>query len=485
MIQQKQSKKGTFIALICVVIFLALVVLLENLSALLPSVPSLLMPTSQLFIVLKKGAVYSLVAVSMNLLNGFTGLFSLGQAGFMLLGAYTYAILTVPMATKDQVYYLFGGSAVRFSLPDLLGSLFGTSGTGGAVSLVLGVLVALVLAGLVAAFFAWLIGLPVLRLKSDYLAIATLGFAEILRAIFQWQKLGPVTNGANLIKNFPTFSSFNVENADGEVVLRLSTFVPFLVAAVCIGLIVLLINSSYGRAFKAIREDEIAAEAMGINLTKHKRLSFCISSFFAGVGGALFAMYATNAQAKAFTSTMTYEILLIVVIGGIGSISGSCIATFLYVACSEWWLRFLDSAAVFEQTSAKLTFNIVFALVVIALAALIFWQQARKGKTLFSRPSAAPGQKKPPLQVHLPLLILVIAAVALLVWDIWFALGGNMQLPLMRNGFRMVVFSSVIMIVVLFFRRGIMGERELTDLFRRRKKKAVPAAAGEEGGSNG
>ena len=411
MLQQEKSKKGSFIALICIAALLALVVLVENLGALVPNLPSVLRPTSQLFIVLKKGAVYSLVAVSMNLLNGFTGLFSLGQAGFMLLGAYTYAILTVPMANKDQVYYLFGGSAVKFSLQELFGGLFGNTGVGGAVSLVLGVLVALILAGLVAAFFAWLIGLPVLRLKSDYLAIATLGFAEILRAIFQWQKLGPVTNGANMIKSFPTFSSFNVQNADGEVVLRLSTFVPFLVAVVCIAVIVLLINSSYGRAFKAIREDEIAAEAMGINLAKHKSLSFCISSFFAGVGGALFAMYATNAQAKAFTSTMTYEILLIVVIGGIGSISGSCIATFLYVACSEWWLRFLDTPVILDS---------------------------------------------------------------------------GFQIPLLRDGFRMVVFSIIIMIVVLFFRKGIMGEKELPDLFRKRKKKAAPAAAaGEEGSSNG
>ncbi len=185
-------------------------------------------------------------------------------------------------------------------------------------------LLAILLAGCVAAFFAWLIGLPVLRLKSDYLAIATLGFAEIIRAVFQWQTLGPVTNGANMIKNFPTFTSFNITDAGGKVILRLSSFVPFFMAIVCIAIIVMLINSSYGRAFKAIREDEIAAEAMGINLAKHKMLSFCISSFFAGVGGALFAMFANNAQAKVYTSTMTYEILLIVVIGGIGSISGSC-----------------------------------------------------------------------------------------------------------------------------------------------------------------
>ena len=372
MLQEKKSKRGAWIALGCVAALLVLVIVLEN----------TMQPTSMLFTVLKKGAVYALVAASLNLLNGFTGLFSLGQAGFMLLGAYTYAILTIPSADRESVYYLYGGSAVNFSLPELFG--------GGTLGLILGVLAALILAGCVAAVVAWLIGLPVLRLKSDYLAIATLGFAEIIRAIFQWDRLGPVTNGANALKSFPTFSSFNIENADGEVVLRLSTFVPFLLVAVCIGIMVLLINSTYGRAFKAIREDEVAAEAMGINLAKHKRMAFCISSFFAGVGGGLFAMFANQAQAKTFTTSMTYEILLIVVIGGIGSISGSCIASFLYVAASEWWLRFLDTETYI----------------------------------------------------------------------------GAFKVPFLRTGFRMVVFSIIIMIVVLFFRRGLMGDRELSDVAR-------------------
>ena len=372
MLQEKKSKRGAWIALGCVAALLVLVIVLEN----------TMQPTSMLFTVLKKGAVYALVAASLNLLNGFTGLFSLGQAGFMLLGAYTYAILTIPSADRESVYYLYGGSAVNFSLPELFG--------GGALGLILGVLAALILAGCVAAVIAWLIGLPVLRLKSDYLAIATLGFAEIIRAIFQWDRLGPVTNGANALKSFPTFSSFNIENANGEVVLRLSTFVPFLLVAVCIGIMVLLINSTYGRAFKAIREDEVAAEAMGINLAKHKRMAFCISSFFAGVGGGLFAMFANQAQAKTFATSMTYEILLIVVIGGIGSISGSCIASFLYVAASEWWLRFLDTETYI----------------------------------------------------------------------------GAFKVPFLRTGFRMVVFSIIIMIVVLFFRRGLMGDRELSDVAR-------------------
>ena len=438
MIQAKQSKKGAVIGLICAVLVLAVVAILEN----------TLDPNSQLFIVLKKGAVYSLVAVSMNLLNGFTGLFSLGQAGFMLLGAYTYAILTVPMSAKDSVYYLYGGSAVPFSLPDLFGGVDTPAG------LILGVLLAIILGGLVAAFFAWLIGLPVLRLKSDYLAIATLGFAEIIRAIFQWQALGPVTNGANMITQIPTFSNFNITNANGEIVLRLSTFFPFLIAIVCIVVIVMLINSSYGRAFKAIREDEIAAEAMGINLAKHKRLSFCISSFFAGVGGALFAMYANNAQAKVYTSTMTYEILLIVVIGGIGSISGSCIATFLYVACSEWWLRFLDSEMTFGAANdpRRIAFIVIFAVVVLGVAVLL---TRRERKTTNRMWKAA---------------VVWIVALLLLIWLAYFVVTGSLKVPLMRNGFRMVVFSIIIMIVVLFFRRGIMGDKELTDLFRRRKK---------------
>ena len=377
MMQEKRSKRGALLGLAASILVLVLVTVLEN------TLPS----TSQLFVVLKKGAVYSLVAVSMNLVNGFTGLFSLGQAGFMLLGAYTYAILTVPVSAKDTVYYLFGGSAVKFSLPDLFGGVDTPAG------LILGVLLAIILGGCVAAFFAWLIGLPVLRLKSDYLAIATLGFAEIIRAIFQWQALGPITNGANMITQIPTFNNFNITDANGKVVLYLSSFFPMLIMIVCVAVIVMIIKSSYGRAFKAIREDEIAAEAMGINLAKHKMLSFVISSFFSGVGGALFAMFANNAQAKVYTSTMTYEILLIVVIGGIGSISGSVLSTFLYVACSEWWLRGLDMGSFL-----------------------------------------------------------------------------GIKLGLFRNGFRMVVFSVVIMIVVLFFRQGIMGNKEITDLLKPRKK---------------
>ena len=178
----------------------------------------------------------------------------------------------------------------------------------------------------------------------------------------------------------------------------------------CSSDLVLLVNSSYGRAFKAIREDEIAAEAMGINLYRHKQLSFCISSFFTGVGGAMLAIFMSTIAAVNFDTAMTYEILLIVVLGGLGSISGSVIGAMLFVFSSEWWLRGLDTG----------TFL-------------------------------------------------------------------GLSLPIFRSGFRLVVFSVIIMLVVLFFPKGIMGDKELPYLSKRWKEKlsALFARNPKAGESNG
>ncbi|MCR4658288.1 MAG: branched-chain amino acid ABC transporter permease [Lachnospiraceae bacterium] len=403
-----ENKRGTLITALIVIFIFLFTAIAEKIAP-----PS----WNMLFMVLKKGSIYVLIAVSMNLLNGFTGLFSLGQAGFMLLGAYTYGIFTIPVEERASVYQYFDGGVIQFTIP---------------------VPLALLLSGLVAAFFAFFIGLPVLRLKSDYLAIATLGFAEIIRAIFQWQVLGPLTNGSNLLRKFPVFNT---------------TIAYFAVVGICVAIIVLLINSSYGRAFKAIREDEIAAEAMGINLFKHKMLSFCISSFFAGIGGALLAMYQTSVQAAIFKSAMTYEILLIVVIGGIGSISGSIIASFLYIACSEWWLRFLDQETNLAGPERG-RFIIVMAVVFIVLLVLMVIRIKKpkgKPKALYGSGAAVCG--------------------IVLIWLCYYAVTGQTKVPLLRNGFRMVVFSVIIMIIVLFFSQGIMGTKELPDLFRESGKK--------------
>ena len=390
---KKQKLTKLLITAVCLIVLYALCIWMDQ----------AITATSKFYMlitVVRKSAVYALVAVSMNLLNGFTGLFSLGQAGFMLIGAYTYAIFSIPSASIDSVYQYYD-AAIHFSFQEAINGIFGLEAMA-APGLIIGALIAMLLAGIVAAFFAWLIGLPVLRLKSDYLAIATLGFAEIIKAIFQWQSFGPITNGSNVLRGYTRLSDFTF-NIGGTSV-SFATFVPVFVASMCILVIVLLINSSYGRAFKAIREDEIAAEAMGVRLFKHKQMAFCISCFFAGVGGALLAMFMNTIQAAQFKSSMTYEILLIVVLGGLGSVTGSCIASFLFIACSEWWLRGLDNGSFLGIESA-----------------------------------------------------------------------------MFRSGFRLVVFSVIIMVVVLFFRKGIMGQKELPDLFKRRKK--APAAAQAEGGA--
>lgn len=433
------NHRKSWIALLIALSLLIVLTLLDNWSA----TPAMLLT------VLRKGSIYALVVVSMNLLNGFTGLFSLGQAGFMLLGAYTYAVLTVPVENQAAVYQRYTNGGVGFSITETL------SGAMGQFGLLIGVIFCLLLAGIVAGVFAWLIGLPVLKLKSDYLAIATLGFAEIIRAVVMYEKLGPVTNGSNLLYGFTNFSNFHIG------ALKLDTVMPFIFSGLCILVVVLLINSTYGRAFKAIRDDEIAAEAMGINLAKHKRMSFIISSFFAGISGALLAMYQASVQANTFKASMTYEILLIVVIGGIGSISGSAIASFLFVGCSEWFLRFLDNDTKLKNFNTKLIFAIIFGLAVVGLAVLIF----RKTRKL---------DRKERLWRQVPVGTLCAAVVG---WDIWFVISPNLKLPLLRSGFRMVVFSVIIMIVVLFFREGIMGDRELWDMKRRRP--AAKAKAGE------
>ena len=322
--------------------------------------------------VLQKGAVLALVAVSMNLLNGFTGLFSLGQAGFMSIGAYTTAILIIPVKSLDGVYYMNGIHPSIMRLRALMGE-------SPSVVQSLYPFIALLIGGILAALIALLVGFAVLRLKSDYLAIATLGMSEIVRAIFSSPQFDQITNGSyglNKIPNFPPMLFGLIP----------SLVTPFIITGVCVAFIVLLINSSYGRAFKAIREDEIAAEAMGINLYKHKEMSFVISSFFSAIAGGMLAMYMRSIEAKTFSITLTYDILLIVVIGGIGSVTGSVVSAFLVTAAKEWWLRFFDQPL-----------------------------------TLF-----------------------------------------GVQIPLFRTGFRMVVFSVLLMIVVLIYRRGLFGTNEFS-----------------------
>lgn len=250
-------------------------------------------------------AIYIVLALSLNLLNGFTGIFSLGHAGFMAIGAYICALLTMSPAQK----------VVNFYLEPIVPWL---------ANVQIPFLPALLLAGCGAALFAFLIGLPVLRLHDDYLAIASLGFAEIIRVVIT--NMQSVTNGALGLKGLPKYST---------------TYVVWGCAALAIIFMVALINSAFGRSLKAVRDNEIAAQAMGIDVAHIKTVSFVISGFMAGIGGALLGHLMQTIDPKMFVFSLTYNILLIVVLGGNGSITGSVIASIVVTVLMEF-LRFLD-----------------------------------------------------------------------------------------------------------------------------------------------
>lgn len=214
-----------------------------------------------------------ILAVSLNLINGFTGQFSIGHAGFMAVGAYMSAVLTV----KLQLPFVLAIGA-------------------GALS---------------AGFLGFVIGLPTLRLNGDYLAIATLGLGEIIRITILNI---PYVGGASGFMGIPRYTNFTW-------VFALTVFTIFVIKN--------LINSTHGRACISIRENEIAAEAMGVDTTKYKVLAFTIGAAFAGVAGALFSHYFYIAHPASFTFMRSFDILTMVVLGGLGSISGSITAAIL------------------------------------------------------------------------------------------------------------------------------------------------------------
>jgi branched-chain amino acid transport system permease protein len=222
------------------------------------------------------------LAVSLNIINGHAGQFSLGHAGFMAVGAYFSSFLTV--------YYF---SSIVDKYPGAQDALL---------------VVAILLGGVLAAAAGYLVGLPSLRLRGDYLAIVTLGFGEIIRVlILNIEKIG----GARGFSGIPHWSNF---------------FWVYFFAGITILISWRLVRSSVGRAFLAVREDPIAAEAMGVDTTKYKVKAFVIGSFWAGVAGGLFAHYQMYLNPTAFTFLRSFEIVVMVVLGGLGSISGSIIA---------------------------------------------------------------------------------------------------------------------------------------------------------------
>ncbi len=265
--------------------------------------------------------IYIIVSLSLNLITGFTGQLSLGQAGFMSIGAYSTAI-----------------AMMTFHMPLVAGIIFG---------------------GLVTALFGFLIGFPTLRLRGDYLAITTLGFGEIIRVLMV--NLESLTGGAAGLKGVPPFSE------TGDFVLDALIKFSWVYAFVVLTVVVVsnLINSSPGRAIVSIREDEIAANSMGINVPYYKMFSFTMSAFLAGIGGGLYAIYFGYLNPMMFGFMSSVNFVVIVVLGGLGSITGTIFAGVGFTYIQEWLRVFKDFRLV------------IFALALIAV--MLFWPKGLMG----------------------------------------------------------------------------------------------------------
>ena len=246
--------------------------------------------------ILNLAGINIILAVSLNLINGFTGQFSIGHAGFMAIGAYVSAFLSITFGDRIRSLFSFAPDSVQNS----------------------GLLLVVLAAGALAAGIAgFLVGVPSLRLRGDYLAIVTLGFGEIIRVfIVNIDAIG----GARGLGGMPRLANF---------------FWIYLFAAATVAAVTRIVNSSFGRTLIAIREDEIAAEAMGVNTTRHKVLSVVVSSAMAGIAGGLFAHYLMYLHPNSFTFIKSFEIIIMIVIGGLGSITGSVLGAVLYIVLTE------------------------------------------------------------------------------------------------------------------------------------------------------
>ncbi|WP_331775501.1 branched-chain amino acid ABC transporter permease [Sulfurospirillum sp. 1612] len=306
--------------------------------------------------ILNNIAIFAILGLSYNLINGVTGQFSLEPNGFVAIGAYVTSLLLLPAATKIDMFALEDPAPIILALNS---NFF----------------VALLASGVVAAILAFILSIPVFRVRGDYLAIVTLGFGFIIRIVAM--NSPEYTNGAMGLNDIPS-----VANLYWTGFIAIVTFVIMLN----------IIYSKYGRAMKAVRDDEDAATAMGINTFWIKTYAFMTSAFFEGVGGGLMASLLTTIAPDQFTFLLTFQLLIIIVLGGLGSMSGTIIGAILVMGGTEW-LRFLD-----------------------------------QNMDIFGYNTGA------------------------------------------HPGLRMVVFSILLIILMLFARRGLFGNKELTDFFRRRNR---------------
>lgn len=306
--------------------------------------------------ILNNIAIFAILALSYNLINGIAGQFSLEPNGFVAIGAYVTALFLIPGSDKLDMFALEDPAPIVMAMHSSF-------------------LPALIMSGIVAAAIAFILSIPVFRVRGDYLAIVTLGFGFIIR-IYAINN-PKYTNGAMGLNDIPSVAN-----------LYWCGFIAVITFIVMIN----IIYSKFGRAMKAVRDDEDAATAMGVNTFWMKTYAFMTSAFFEGIGGGLMASLLTTISPDQFTFLLTFQLLIIIVLGGLGSMSGAILGTILVMGGSEW-LRFLD-----------------------------------QNMDIFGYNTGA------------------------------------------HPGLRMVVFSILLIVMMLFARKGLFGNKELTEIFKRTKK---------------
>lgn len=400
--------------------------------------------------VLAMFAIWGIATVSLNLINGVTGILSLGHHGFMLIGGYTTGLLILPAATRDNL-----AASARSELSDFAIGLsvenwmraLGLDALATPETLWVRFLVALFIGGLVAAVFGVIVGFPSLRLRGDYLAIVTFGFGEAIRLLASTPIAARFTNGALGFAGVP--STFGK-----------SIWWTFGLLSIAVFVMARLKYSSYGRALQGIREDEVASEAMGVNTSYHKVLAFAISAFFAGVAGGLWVSWVGTARLDLFLFFLTFYFLVAISVGGTGSITGVLMGTALVV-----WVRQYGDPL---EQSYPLSTWAVAAGTVLLLGAVIAYV-VRRHKRLKPRINSV------------VVTVAALGVVALLVG----LFGSN--LPALQNswqgfGMRAITLSVLLIAIMILRPSGLMGRSEFSWawLFRERLDEPTDEERGQD-----
>jgi branched-chain amino acid transport system permease protein len=302
--------------------------------------------------------IYLILVLSLNLSNGFTGVFSLGHIGFMALGAYVSAILTLPLREKQEY------------LPNLPAWLAGVHFDFHLGSFPLGFLVATVIAALLVSLVALLVGLVLMRLSGHFVAVATLGFLVIVRVL--------LFNADNLTRGSRTFSN---------VTPYTNLWWVWAWALLTIYIVWRIKRSPYGRAMFAQREDRWAAQAIGIDVMSPRLLAFVVSAFFTAAAGSLYAHFITSFSPTVFYFDLTFKVITMLVVGGMGSVSGSIVGTVLIVGLTEVLRRLEDPSQLYGMSGIVLA--VLFILIIIFRRDGLLGQQEIALDRLFTKGGGA------------------------------------------------------------------------------------------------